>query len=131
VSAAYLQIYLLRLKRTPGEAETVIVMPYIKRNSSGRITGILDRPESGSDEALDIENPEVRAYLELARNELLSSDTETIRVIEDLVDLLVEKKLIVFTDLPRAAQKKLSERQRMRGDLDMLGYLVVDEEDIL
>jgi hypothetical protein len=106
-------------------------MPYIKRNSSGRITGILDRPESGSDEALDIENPEVRAYLELARNELLSSDTETIRVIEDLVDLLVEKKLIVFTDLPRAAQKKLSERQRMRGDLDMLGYLVVDEEDIL
>ena len=52
-------------------------------------------------------------------------------MIEDLVDLLIEKKLIVLTDLPQAAQIKLSERQRMRGDLGVLGNLVVDEEDIL
>ena len=106
-------------------------MPYIKRNSSGRITRISDRAESGSDEELNIENPDVQAYLELARSELSSSDAETIRVIEDLVDLLIEKKLIVLTDLPQAAQNKLSERQRMRGDLGVLGNLVVDEEDIL
>ena len=127
----YLQVYSPRLKLSPGGAETTIVMPYIKRNSSGRITGISDRAESGSKEELDIENPDVQAYLELARSELSSSDAETIRVIEDLVDLLIEKNLIVLTDLPPAAQIKLSERQRMRGDLGVLGNLVVDEEDIL
>jgi len=106
-------------------------MPYIKRNSSGRIIGISDQAESGAAEELDVENPEVRTYLELARNQLLSSDTETIRVIEDLVDLLIEKKLILFSDLPQAAQKKLSKRQTMRGDIGVLGNLIVDEEDIL
>ena len=106
-------------------------MPYIKRNSSGRIIGISGQAESGADEELDLENLEIQAYLEMARDQLLSSDTETIRVIEDLVDLLIEKKLILLTDLPPAAQKKLSERHRMRGDLGVLGNLVVDEEDIL
>jgi len=106
-------------------------MPYIKRNSSGRIIGISDQAESGAAEELDVENPEVRTYLELARNQLLSSDTETIRVIEDLVDLLIEKKLILFSDLPQAAQKKLSKRQTMRGDIGVLENLIVDEEDIL
>ena len=106
-------------------------MPYIKRDPGGRITGISDRADSGYEEELDIENPDVQAYLELARSELTSSDVETIRVIEDLIDILIEKKLIVFTDLPRAAQIKLTKRQRMRGDLSVLGNLVVSEEDIL
>jgi len=131
VSAASLQVYSLRLKLTTGGAEAVFVMPYIKRNSSGRIIGISDQAESGAAEELDVENPEVRTYLELARNQLLSSDTETIRVIEDLVDLLIEKKLILFSDLPQAAQKKLSKRQTMRGDIGVLENLIVDEEDIL
>ena len=106
-------------------------MPYIQRNSTGKIIGISDQAESGSDEALDLANPEIQAYLELARSQLSSSDTETIRVIEDLVDLLIEKKLILLTDLPEAAQQKLSGRQRIRGDLGVLGNLMVDEEDIL
>jgi len=106
-------------------------MAYIKRNSSGRIIGISDEAESAADEELGLESPEIQAYLEMARKNLLSSDTETIRVIEDLVDLLIEKKIILLTDLPPAAQKKLSERQRMRGDLGVLGNLVVDEGDIL
>ena len=106
-------------------------MAYIKRNSSGRIIGISDLAESGDDEELDLENPEIQAYLVKARSQLLSSDTETIRVIEDLVDLLIEKKLILLTDLPPAAQKKLSERQRIRDDLGVVENLMVDEKDIL
>ena len=106
-------------------------MPYIKRNSSGNIIGISNQAESGAEEELDLDNNEILEYLEMARDQLLSSDTETIRVIEDLVDLLIEKKLILLTDLPPAAQKKLTERQRMRGDLGVLGNLMVDEEDIL
>jgi hypothetical protein len=123
--------YSVRLKVSSVEAETVNVMPYIKRNSSGSIIGISDQAESGADEELDIENPEVLAYLKSARNQLLSSDTEMMRVVEDLVDLLIEKKLILLTDLPIAAQKKLSERRQIRGDLGVLGNVIVDEEDIL
>jgi len=36
-----------------------------------------------------------------------------------------------LTDLPDAAQQELSERQRMRSELNDLGNLMVDEEDIL
>ena len=80
---------------------------------------------------MDLANPEVQRYLEVAMKQLSPSDTETIRVIEDLVDLLIEKKLILLTDLPAAAQKKLSERRQIRGDLGVLGNVIVDEEDIL
>ena len=80
---------------------------------------------------MDLANPEVQRYLEVVMKQPSSSDTETIRVIEDLVDLLIEKKLILLTDLPAAAQKKLSERRQIRGDLGVLGNVIVDEEDIL
>ena len=76
---------------------------------------------------MDLANPEVQRYLEVAMKQLSPSDTETIRVIEDLVDLLIEKKLILLTDLPAAAQKKLSERRQIRGDLCVLGNVIVDE----
>jgi len=45
--------------------------------------------------------------------------------------VLIAKKVILLTDLPDAAQQKLSERQRMRSELNDLGNLMVDEEDIL
>jgi hypothetical protein len=52
-------------------------------------------------------------------------------VIEDLVDALIQKKLILLTDLPQAARQKLTERQRIRSELNVLGNLMVDEEDVL
>ncbi|BDX03251.1 hypothetical protein MACH16_19990 [Marinomonas pontica] len=46
---------------------------------------------------------------------LSSSDGEMMRILEDLVDLLTEKRLIQFTELPLAAQKKLLGRKWVRG----------------
>ena len=47
------------------------------------------------------------------------------RVIEDVVDLLVEKGFILFTELPESAQKKVLTRQQLRSrigsSLDLLG----------
>ena len=106
-------------------------MPYVIRDAEGRIVGLSDENPGEGAENLGLAHPDVQQFLEAARNQLSSSDSETIRVIEDLVDLLIEKKLILFTDLPRAAQQKLSERQRMRSELNVLGNLMVDEEDIL
>jgi hypothetical protein len=107
------------------------VMPYVKRNAAGEITGLLDQPADGGAEELSLDSEEIQAFLGQARQRLSLSDVETIRVIEDVVDVLIRKKLLLLTDLPQAAQKKLMERQRMRSELGALGNLVIDEEDIL
>jgi hypothetical protein len=107
------------------------VMPYVKRNAAGAIIGLLDRPEAGAGEELSLDSEEIQAFFGQARQRLSLSDVETIRVIEDVVDVLIRKKLLLLTDLPQAAQKKLMERQRMRSELGALGNLVIDEEDIL
>ena len=61
---------------------------------------------------------------------LNNSDIELIRVIDDLIDLLTDKGVIQFTDLPTAAQHKLMNRQSLRQkkhNLDLLD----DEDDSL
>ncbi|MDX9841642.1 MAG: hypothetical protein RBS95_09310, partial [Desulfobulbus sp.] len=57
---------------------------------------------------------------------LALSDNSIVRVLEDLVDLLIDKKLILFTELPVAAQEKLSGRKRIRQQLGN-GDLMVDD----
>lgn len=50
--------------------------------------------------------------------ELLSqSDTAIARVLEDLVDVLITRGVIQFTDLPVAAQDKLMSRRQTRASL--------------
>ena len=113
------------------QAENTVAMPYVYRNSDGRIIGLSDEAPSEREEELDLSDPEVLEFLQNAKNELSSSDSDTIRVIEDLVDVLIRKKLILLTDLPVPAQQKLTERQRMRNELNVLDNLMVDEKDIL
>ena len=38
-----------------------------------------------------------------------------IRIVEDLIDLLIRKNLILFTELPEDAQAKIRERKRVRA----------------
>lgn len=47
--------------------------------------------------------------------ELQRSDLEMIRVYEDVVDVLISKRIICLTDLPLAAQEKLLRRKHMRS----------------
>ncbi len=57
-------------------------------------------------------------------------DSDTIRVLEDLVDLLVSKNLIMFTELPIEAQKKLGERKIIRKQLQKDHPIIIDDEII-
>lgn len=59
---------------------------------------------------------------------LQQSDLEMIRVLEDLIQLLIHKGVVRITDLPEAAQAKLSERSRARDALGGLTGLINDEE---
>jgi hypothetical protein len=54
-----------------------------------------------------------------------ATDLEFVRVLEDVVQLLIDKGVILFTDLPDSAQQKIMLRQQLRskfsGKLDLIG----------
>ncbi|MNC92252.1 hypothetical protein D3C83_86410 [compost metagenome] len=51
-----------------------------------------------------------------------------IRLVDDLIDLMIEKDVIKFTDLPPAAGEKYLHRQVARKRLQQI---IVGEDDIL
>ena len=65
-------------------------------------------------------------------NALSQSDTSLVRVLEDLIDVLITRGVIQFTDLPEAAQAKLLERRETRASLsNRLQLLPTDPNDEL
>jgi len=95
-------------------------MLYAIRNKSGQIIALTDRktPEA---QAVNPTDPEVLNFLSLddtalAGNSFLEeSDLPTIRILEDLIDTLIDQQVIRFTDLPDAAQRKLLSRKVARS----------------
>ena len=51
-------------------------------------------------------------------NSLSQTDIGLARVLEDLIDVLITRGVIQFTDLPEAAQAKLLERRETRASLN-------------
>ena len=104
-------------------------MLYAIRNEQGQITSLSAHPAENSTVA-NIADPEVINFLSSNNNEtespqeiLNKTDSEVSRIIEDLIDLLIAKQTILFTDLPEAAQQKLLARKLARSAYD------VDEND--
>lgn len=95
-------------------------MLYAIRNEEGRIVSLSETHTSGA-EAVDIKNKEVLEFLSINDDEfsaeefLEQSDTAVARIFEDLVDVLISKNIIMFTDLPEMAQKKLLSRKLARN----------------
>lgn len=115
-------------------------MPYAVRNASGQVTS-LHRHDPGVGEELGLDDPELRAFLGLdadgpgadrtgsgehASNSAEHSgeagadggfsrlDAEFIRVLEDVIDALLNRNLLSVTDLPDIAQIKLFARKSFR-----------------
>ena len=51
-----------------------------------------------------------------------------VRVLEDLIDLLIARDVVRFTDFPDAAQEKLLERRSMRHVIGALHLLDGSDE---
>ncbi len=64
-----------------------------------------------------------------AVNSLSQTDIGLARVLEDLIDVLITRGHIQFTDLPEAAQAKLLERRQTRANLTHRLDLLPDESD--
>ncbi len=56
------------------------------------------------------------------------SDAEYVRVVEDLIQVLIDKRIIKFTDLPSSVQEKTRNRQRIRR---MMAKKLTEDDDSL
>jgi hypothetical protein len=63
-----------------------------------------------------------------AKNPLSQTDLGMGRVLEDLVDVLISRRAIQFTDLPLGAQAKLLERRQTRAQMSQRLNLLPDED---
>ena len=80
-------------------------MLFAKRNAEGRIDS-LHRDQIHGSEPMLSDHPEVLTFLGVESSEkyqFSSMDARLVRVLEDLVDTLIERNVIRLTDLPEDA----------------------------
>jgi hypothetical protein len=107
-------------------------MLYIERNHKGEIIAIqrdADKPGMESKQSVDDEILEFLGH-EKTHDSILrilsAMDAGAIRILEDLIDLLVNKNIIMFTELPKDAQIKIQERRQIRQRIGKETIIVDD-----
>ena len=109
-------------------------MPYVMRNADGLIIAVLSEHVEGA-EMVSANDAELTTFLQTdsperrAQRELMESDMGLIRVIEDLIDVLIERGAIMFTDFPEPVQKKLLSRRGLRKEFSYMDDLFNAEGD--
>ncbi len=112
-------------------------MLYAKRDNTGNIIELVRAPTGEATEKITPTDAKVLEFLlegesdEIRKQFLTITDAELVRVIEDLVELLIQKGLILFTELPEAARNKLITRKQARNAMGDNKSLMVEEDDIL
>lgn len=106
---------------------------FIKRNESGEIVQVSREATEECREFAPPCSPELQAFVgdddELKNQALSKSDLDFVRVLEDVIDVLMDKGVISFTDLPEPAQRKLMERQSLRQRLNSVGLMSETDDD--
>ncbi|MCX4026650.1 hypothetical protein H0A36_00600 [Endozoicomonas sp. SM1973] len=95
-------------------------MLYAKKDESGLISAISQNKESDEWQLVSFTDNAMREFL--ARNEdeelkhriLEDADADFIRVLEDIIELLINKEIFQFTELPTPVQEKLLSRRWYR-----------------
>lgn len=103
-------------------------MPYVKRDATGAVVAVSRDSTVDICEEVSEGSTEIAAFLGdagVGQDSLDQTDQDFVRVLEDVVQLLIDKGVILFTDLPGSAQEKIMRRQRLRselgGRLDLIG----------
>lgn len=111
-------------------------MPYIKRDDSGALIGVQEQKTDDYSVWIELADDELIEFLKSGAaapkviETLINSDNDMARVTDDLIELLMEKQLFAFTELPIAVQKKLNARRQLREVINPLEKLVDDGENI-
>lgn len=109
-------------------------MPFVHKDAAGKILAVYADPVDGGQEVAP-DDPALKAFIQQnipavdTGNEWMESDLALARVIEDLIEVLIDKKLIMFTDFPEGAQKKLLDRRGLRKEFDLVEDLFGDGEE--
>ena len=108
-------------------------MPYVSRDAQGAVTAVFDLPTGQATEQLEAGHPDIAAFRHRDSPDVVQtlalSDSDMGRVLEDLIQCLIDKGLLNLTDLPPEALNKISYRRQLRGKLSTLSGLVSSEED--
>lgn len=110
------------------------MLVHVKRDAGGRIVAVSTEPAGEGWEAQESDSPELEVFadaLNRAQTALQASDLGLVRVLEDVIDLLIERSVIRFTDLPLAAQEKLLVRRSTRESLHQLNLLGDEDDDVI
>lgn len=110
-------------------------MPFVKRNADGKIIAAFTVAETPGMELVDNTDSQLIDFMydgdreAATKKDMLESDLGLARVLEDLVDLLIEKGTFRFTDLPQAAQQKLLSRRGLRKEFAYVETLFSAEDE--
>lgn len=110
-------------------------MLYVQRDARGQLVRVEETPFPEMTGELTSTDAEILAWrnqpgMESSLQQLRQSDLEMIRVLEDLIQVLMDKGVVRLTDLPAAAQEKLINRSQAREVLGGVSGLL-GEEDIV
>lgn len=108
-------------------------MIYVARDGAGNICELHPAPQGDVSEGLPADHPEVLQFIHerWRQNELHELDRDFVRVIEDTIELLIAKDLIMFTDLPPKVQEKLMRRKEVRQTRHYEGPFGKGGDDII
>ena len=108
-------------------------MPFVYRDAAGHIVAVYQEAVEGCDE-VSSDDPALKAFIQhnmptVAADDWVQSDLALARVLEDLIEILIDKKVMMFTDFPEGAQKKLLERRGLRKEFSYVEDLFVSDDD--
>lgn len=108
-------------------------MLYVARDKNGRIAELHPAPIGNAQESVATDDPEALQFIHerWRQNELAELDRDFIRVIEDMVELMVSKGMILFTDLPPKVQEKLLRRKEVREKTHYADQIGAGGDDII
>ena len=107
-------------------------MFYVERTQDGKIAALHASPQPSASEQKTMMDAEVLSFLNQSGSEdtlkqlLAFTDTGTIRILEDVIDLLIRKNVINFTELPEQAQQRIQDRKQLREKIVAQDLLVDD-----
>ena len=98
-------------------------MRYVNRDETGGIIAVFAEPQYNGEELIAMHDPELLAFVAgndseaTLRSDLAGTDADLLRIVEDLVNVLIDRNLILLTDFPEGARAKLLKRQAIREKL--------------
>ena len=108
-------------------------MIYIQKDANNNIID-LDFSYKEGFEKISIFDKEVKQFIndsnntEIIKLSILKLDLDMVRITEDLIDVMIKKEQLLFTDLPEAVQNKILFKNMLRENLSSTEYLYQEEE---